>query len=303
MHFKRIEESKKEVISSISKYGKCAEHNYFHFLYKQNPSRECYFFDFGDSKGACAFLSKESKVMTLISDMLAPRSEWGKLLHGFFDFCKKEFGTSKIKIEIDGEFKRVLENEEGLKLNVNYSLDWPVYNLEQVDNELNGRMWKKVRNIRNNFLKGFEIKVHDARNTDARLMNNVLDSWLSKRSTNDYVDVNYYRNAFKDGFSGCDIARAYKINGKISAISAGWRIPNSNCAYYGIGLMDYGIKNLGDFVNIEDILFAKSMGFGFVDLGGSDDNLLKFKKKFRPERIYRTFACTLRGKNGNTGEN
>ena len=295
MHFKRIEESKKEAEASIAKYGRCAEHNYCHFFLKQTPKRESYFFDLGNARGICAFLNKESKIMTIMGEILAPREEWKAIFHNFSDFCKKEFETPKIKIEIDEEFKKDLENEEKIKLSLNYHLDWPVYSLKNIDKELTGKQWKKLRNIRNAFSKDFRVIVKKPGNVNQAQMSNVLDKWLQKRSSNDYVDVNYYKNAIKSSFKGW-FARIYEVNGNISAISAGWKVPNSSCIYFGIGLLDYKIKNFGDFVNVEDLLFAKELGFEFADLGGSDENLLNFKKKFHPDRIYRTFACTIKEK-------
>ena len=295
MHFKRIEESKMEAEGSIAKYGGNAEHNYSHFLFKQNPLRECYFFDLGNSRGVCAFLSKESRIITIIGDILAPREEWKPIFLDFYDFCRKNFETSKIKIEISEAFKKELEKEEKIKLSMNYHLDWPVYSLKNIDRELKGKDWKKLRNIRNAFSKDFKVMVKKPEDVDKAQLSNVLDKWLQKRSSNDYVDVNYYKNAIKSCFKGW-FARIYQVNGNISAISAGWKVPNSSCIYFGIGLIDYKIKNFGDFVNVEDLLFAKEHGFEFADLGGSDENLLNFKKKFHPERIYRSFACTIRAR-------
>ena len=89
------------------------------------------------------------------------------------------------------------------------------------------------------------------------------------------------------------MARALYINNEHCSISGGWRIPNSNDFYCGIGIFNYKYKNLGEFINLDDLLHLKKKGYGNVDFGGSDKATLNFKKKLRPEKIYKTHVFSI----------
>ena len=121
----------------------------------------------------------------------------------------------------------------------------------------------------------------------------VLLSWLKRRNANDKVDKDYYFKLIDNNFEGFDMAKTIYVNGNPSTITAGWKIPNSNDYYSSIGIVDYSYPGLGEVANIDDLNRLKRKGFTYVDFGGSDKVLLYFKKKFKPEKIYKTYTFSI----------
>ena len=89
------------------------------------------------------------------------------------------------------------------------------------------------------------------------------------------------------------MAKTLYVNGKPATITAGWKIPNSNYYYSAIGIVDYSYVGLGEIANIDDLNRLKREGYKCVDFGGSDRVLLRFKKKFKPEKIYKTYIFSI----------
>ena len=121
----------------------------------------------------------------------------------------------------------------------------------------------------------------------------ILLNWLKKRSSRDRIEKAYFLNLMDNNFRGMDMAKTLYVNGKPCTITAGWKIPNSNNYYSSIGILDYSIPGLGEVANIDDLDRLKGKGFEYVDFGGSDKILLDFKKKFRPEKIYKTYIFSV----------
>ena len=83
------------------------------------------------------------------------------------------------------------------------------------------------------------------------------------------------------------------MDNKPCTITAGWRIPNTKNYYSAVGILDYSYPELGEVANMDDLDRLKRKGFDYVDFGGSDETLLSFKKKFRPEKIYKTYIFSI----------
>ena len=49
----------------------------------------------------------------------------------------------------------------------------------------------------------------------------------------------------------------------------------------------------GEIANIDELNSLKRKNFDYVDFGGSDKVLLRFKKKFKPEKIYKTYTFSI----------
>ena len=110
---------------------------------------------------------------------------------------------------------------------------------------------------------------------------------------NDTVDKEYYLNLIDSNFKGVDMAKTMYVDGKPATITAGWKIPNTKDYYSAIGIVDYSFPGLGEIANIDDLNRLKRMGFKYVDFGGSDKILLQFKRKFKPEKIYKTYIFSM----------
>ena len=85
-------------------------------------------------------------------------------------------------------------------------------------------------------------------------------------------------------------------NGKPCTITAGWKMPNTKNYYSSIGILDYSYWDLGEIANIDDLNRLKKEGYEYADFGGSEKALLSFKRKFKPEKIYKTYVFSIVGR-------
>src|SRR3989338_9703613 len=296
--FKNIEKCKPKVVGSINKFGFSPEHNYFNYLYKQTPEKKCFFFDFGGKRGIIAIFNSKNVVWGVVDGILAPKNERIEVFLNFIDHALSRKNSNKISVEAEEEFKaevfKALRNSK-YKASMNYALHWPVVDVQKLDENLKGKEWKKFRNIRNRF-NHLKITVKDPRKMAKQELTRLLFLWLKRRHPRDRVDYSYYLNAIQNNFKGFDMARALFVDNELCSVSAGWKIPNSDAFYCGIGIFNYKYKDIGDFVNLDDLMHIKKMGYRKVDLGGSDKAILHFKKKFKPEKIYKTCIFTVAGK-------
>ena len=131
--------------------------------------------------------------------------------------------------------------------------------------------------------------VKDCKNVPKEELMKILLNWLKKRSSRDRIEKAYFLNLIDNNFRGMDMAKTLYVNGKPCTITAGWKIPNNKNYYSAIGLYNYKYDGLGEMANIDDMTQIKNKKFLFADFGDSTESLLQFKKKFNPERIYKTY--------------
>lgn len=290
-----IVRAKQKVINAINKYGICPDHNYYNYLYMQNANKKCTFFDFGHRKGIIALFNRKNDTWRVINGVFAPNKEKFDIFLTFLNWATSEKKSRRVFVESLEDFKseifKKLKNSH--KCNLNYSLYWPIYNLDDFDEQLSGKRWKKLRNIRNRFQNHFKIEAKNPKRVNKNILKNILFSWTKKRYPRDRVDNTYYLNIIKNNFKGFDVIRAISLNEEICSFSGGWLIPNSDNFYYAIGIFNYKYKNVGDFINLDDLFYIKKLGYKYVDLGGSEKALLHFKKKFKPIKIYKTYFFSI----------
>ncbi len=294
--YKNISKNKQIIIKSIKKFGFSPEHNYYNYFYKQTPHKRCIFFDFGQNKGLMAIFNAKNNVWYVIADVLAPSKERFDVLFKFIDYIFEKKKAKKISIEASEDFKTLVFKKirkSKYKAAMNYSLYWPIYNLSAWDEKLSGRQWKKLRNIRNRFYSNLKVKAKNPRRITNGKLKTLLFSWLKRRHPRDRVDYSYYLNIINNNFQGFEMIRSLFIGKELCSISGGWKIPNSDSFYCAIGIFNYKYKDIGDFINLDDLMHLKKMGYKYVDLGGSDRAILDFKKKFKPERIYKTHIFSV----------
>ena len=291
-----IGKAKQKVVKTIKKYGFSPEHNYYNYLYMQNGSnRKCVFLDFGGDKGIIALFNKSNNTWRVINSVFAPGKERIEIFIKFLDWATINKGSKKVFVESLGDFKSEVfrKLKDTHRFNTSYSLSWPIYNLDSLDMNLSGKDWKKLRNIRNRFFNRFRVQVKNPKSVNKEILKNVLHSWIRKRYPRDRANNYYYLNVIDSGFKGFDIVRSISLNGKVCSFSGGWVIPNNGNFYYSIGIFDYNYKNIGDFINLDDLLHIKKLGWRYVDLGGSDKSTIAFKRKFKPVKIYQTYFFSI----------
>ncbi len=294
-----VVENQKKIKRAVKKYGYFAEHNYMHYLHNETKWDKNIFFDFGKDKCLLAQFCKDNNIWSLFPNgILAPKNERLDLLLEAANYILKKQKAKKFVVEVSEDLRKELLNKFKMKNSFrvcNYTniLYWPMYNMGLWNSKLKGSKWKKLRNIKNRFYKRNKISVRNSKDVPKEELKRILSSWLKKRKDNDRVDKDYYSNLIDNNFKGVDMAKTMYVNGRPSTITAGWKIPNSNNYYSSIGLLDYSYPGLGEAANIDDLNRLKREGYDYVDFGGSDKVLLHFKKKFRPEKIYKTYIFSI----------
>lgn len=290
-----ILKSKQKIIGSINTYGFSPEHNYYNYLYSQNAGKRGVFIDFGKSRGIVAFYNKEKKIWRIINGVFAPEQERFEIFRDFLDWAFNDKDSSKVFVEFQGDFKAELFRKlrSSFKLNTSYCLHWPIYNLDDLDEKLSGKEWKKLRNIRNRFISQYEIKIKNPRKVSKEVLKSILVSWTKRRYQRDRANYGYYINIINNNFEGFDALRAVSLDNETCSFSGGWKVPNSDNFYYSIGIFNYSHKYLGDFINLDDLLHIKKLGYKHLELGGSDNATILFKKKFNPVKIYKTYFFSI----------
>lgn len=281
----------------IRRYGHEPEHHpYLLFYYDVAKGYQITYFDFKEQGGIIAY--RKGGLWRMVSGPItAPHREealFQEALRHIFKNCQ----AKKITLEDWTEESRVkiLKNIGRRNLRATkpfYVLSWPVYDLRELDDALAGKKLKGMRYARNRFLNSHEVAIRDLRAVDTEEAIKLVTSWGKKRSGRDTVYAGEYIRMIENGFPGCDIAHAIFIDAKLSAMSAGWGIPNSKGYYSFLDIHDYSDPYLGEFAGLTHFLEVKKRSYEFLDYGGSDAPLLNFKKKFHPARIYKTYNFSI----------
>lgn len=296
--YDNIMKHQKRIEAGIKKYGHFAEHNYNHYLYSEAKAEKNVFFDFGSGRGVLTRFYQRGNSWSLFPNgILAPKDERLNLLLETADYVLKKKKGKKFAVEVSEDLRKEILKK--LHMNVlracscNYVLYWPLYNMELWDSKLGGSKWKKLRNIKNRFLRKNAVKVVDSIKVPKEKLKEIVAKWLGKRQKNDRVDRDYYYKLIENDFKGMDMAKTLYVNGKPCTITAGWKIPNTKNYYSSIGIFDYSYPDLGEIANIDDLNRLKKEGYEYVDFGGSEKMLLSFKMKFRPEKVYKTYIFSI----------
>ena len=291
-----IAENKEAVEKSLMKHGYAAEHNLFHYLSQEGPHKENVFFHHEAHKGIMARKHRNGLWHTF-SDVLAPEKERMKIFESFLAHIFGTENANKIVVEAHSSFfSDIKKNLPSLyKLcRINYTLHWPVFEMKKWDTALSGKEFKKLRNIKNNFFKLHKVEVVDSASVDREKLKQIVRDWRKSRGGADYAYYHAFLNLIESGFEGIDNARTLVVDGIPSTITAGWKIPNTNNYYSAIGLLNYKFPGLGEAANILDLNELKQQGYDLVDFGGSDEDLLRFKNKFRPSSVYQTHIFSIK---------
>jgi len=288
---KDIENNSKKIQASITRYGFKPEHSYHYYKDEETPAKKNIFINFGNEMGILAQKSKTS--WHTISEVLAPKEKRIDLLLEFLEYGFKKNSIKKAEVEFDDDFRAELFSNsvfnETYRTKHSRTLWWPVFDLKKWDgHKLAGKKWKKMRNIRNSLLKNHKIEFRHPTEFHKAQLKRIVKEWTVSRIGNDRAHPASYYNNIENNFEGFDSATVMVVDGRPCAITAGWKIVNSNNYYSCLGLLNYKYKGIGEVSNLQDLTFLKKQKFHYADFGGSDPPLLEFKKKFRPHKIYKT---------------
>ncbi len=285
----------------IDAYGYSPEHNLEWYEYCRDEGDANIFFESESGEGGVLTMkNKNGKDHYVFCGPLAPPERRLTVLQEYIQDVFQKLQPKKIWLELEPSLRReLLKNlPEGYKANrINYTLTWPVMDLDQFDPELPGGGSKAMRKEKHKFYRNHLVEVQDAKAfEDKQALHQMIDTWIKKRPTNDHVWHARYRNMITGNFAGMDEARVLVVDGKPVGINAGWKMPNSDCYYGGIGIHDYSIEDIGLVLYWEDLIWLKTQGYKQADMGGTFGSSLYFKNKFHPTSWYKTFVFSIEKK-------
>lgn len=279
---------------AIEYYGWAPEHNLFDFIYATDVETEnnCIYFPDG-----CALMAKRhGRTWWLLAEPIAGIERRVPVVVEFLAAVFKNHQAQKVYCELSKETRRGVVKSLPPFLRacrVNYSLQWPIFDLAMFDPELKGNFYKNVRSVKNQFYTKHRVTISPADTAPSAALHSIIDAWSKNRGGRDIVFSEYYHNFVKNRFEGTDSARVIIVDKIARAINGGWRIPNSKRFYKAIGIHDYSLPGLGDIAMIEELTWLKSAGFESADFGGGEASVTNFKKRFGPSEFYKTFYFSV----------
>ncbi|MEK6837589.1 MAG: hypothetical protein AABX69_02970, partial [Nanoarchaeota archaeon] len=285
----------------IEKFGYTPEHNSAYFFNFREPSERNIFLKSDDGYGVFAVYNVKTALVFMVSEALAPREKQVEVLREAIDTCFSKLAVKKFYVQQDEALKVDTLNSfrgSGYRaLRPLFVFYWPVFDMEKWHgDDMTGDDWKKLRNIRNRFYREHSVEVVDSRTVDKAALHRIVDEWTryrklvwSVRQKSDRIYFQQYLNLIDSGFEDTTLAKTLIVDEVPSTITAGWEIPGSQGNYYSaIGICNYRYKNIGEIANLDDLYRLKSIGYRFVDFGGSQKSVLRFKLKFGPSFVYIT---------------
>jgi [ribosomal protein S18]-alanine N-acetyltransferase len=296
----------------FSRYGCAAEHIYecyVNTIRHVDPNATPCILVADDAMGVLAGYEPKTNEYRLFTEILAPPEKKGEILKQFLDYVYSlENKPKKIWLELETETRRnvirALKDTKYKCNDINYTLIWPVFEMDKWDGDLmQGGDWKDMRYYWNKFFRDYKVEFVTADKVNKDEMKNLVYDWKKNRKTGDIAYIDYYIKAIEHDFKGYDVTRIMIVNGKVAAITAGFET-RKGYYYSSIGLYDVNTQRCNDIANMDDLINLKKLGYTTVDFGGIEKKHIDFKKKFRPTRYYKThiFSIVLNG-NGNDKDN
>ena len=286
-----------EIEECIRRNGFAPEHNYGYYQWLEESGKKNIFLKFSDKSGILAQYKSKVSTWYFISMPIAQQKNRLKIFVEALEYIFNNKSAKKVMVELTEELRsQLILALKDSKLRIgrnNFIYFWPVFDMKNWDENLKGKNWKKIRNIRNRFYEEHDVVVRDSQEIHPDKLKKIVNGWLKKRSSIDRPLYHRYLNMINCNFDGADFTRSLIVDGEACSITAGWKIPNSNDYYSGIGLYNYNFEGIGEISNLDDLVFLKKQGFEKVDFGGSGKNLLEFKKKFLPSFIYKTYSFPI----------
>src|SRR3989344_2116312 len=283
-----IKQNQDLIERSMEKYGYCAEHYYYCFLYSIEEWEIPYIFRFDDDSLILAKYDKADNDWYVFVGILAPLGRWVGYFKEFLDYCFEK-GARKVWIELQTYKRKELLAHKLVryKINrINYTLVWPVFRMnEWAGDRMEGKDWKDMRYYWNRFFRDHKVEFKEGKDVPKDELKQMIERWKSERGGKDKVYIDYYMNVIDNDFEGYD-SRIMVVDGKICSITAGYKLPHRNYYYSSLGLNIKEFDRVGEIANMDDLITLKKKGIEIVDFGGGEKHLIEFKKKFKPSYYY-----------------
>ena len=282
---------------AIKKYGYAPEHNFSWYQCQTEKKSKNVFVEFENGAGLLTVEEKEKKECEIFSSPIAPPQHMVALILKYLDHVLCSQKIKKVTLELENDLYK--ESLRALPKNIkarriNYTLTWPVYELEDFDPTLSGNRWKSLRKTKNKFYREHQISVLDAKEyKNKEALHAIIEQWRKTRGAHDRAYHVQYHTFIDRNFEGATEARAFVVDGKPCGINAGWVIPNSKRFYGAVGIHDYSLPGLGDVLYLEDLSWLKAKGYKEANMGGGERALTEFKAKFHPKSYYKTHIFSV----------
>jgi lysylphosphatidylglycerol synthetase-like protein (DUF2156 family) len=277
----------------IAAHGFAAEHNADYFRYYTGEHERRVFFLSAEGYGLMAYRSETGESWELLSEPVAPQHARAALTLEFLNRAFAE-GAREASIELEEHAHRQLIGIVQSRYFVEEieTLVWPLLDLRRFDAGLPGGRNKPLRNACTRFGREHAYAVVDAREAPASQLHAIVEAWATRRPASHEAYTLDYHRLIDDRARTID-AYAFVVDGQPQGLFGGWRIPNSRDYYLHLLLHSYEHWGLGEMVTLSAIHWAKDAGYERMDMGGSDEPLLAFKRRFGAEPAYRTIRARV----------
>ena len=293
--YENIENERERIQGCIQKFGWTSDHNLDWFSVALNrPDGKPAFVELDDGTGI--LFHKYSREWQIWSDPLCDKNLGADKITEFAKFgLNQNMDSVWCNYISDGIYPLLKSKNELVLDKIDYSLDWPVLDMEQFDLALPGGHFKDIRNARNKFNREHKVEVVDFEKSHSDSLHDVVNNWKNTlKEEEKYIYDFWYHNAINHNFRGFKTARILIVDGKPVGFNAGYEVVNNPQRFAGImGIHDYSLTDLGLMLWLEDLEWIKKAGYKALDMQGSeDDGGLKFKMQFNPviERKTDTFS-------------
>jgi hypothetical protein len=275
---------------TIERFGYAPEHNFDWYQFSAEKSDKNVFVADNHGGGLLTMVGKKQSLV--FSSPIAPLERRAKILVEYLEEIFQMPNIQKVEFELETplrkEFLHILP-EHFTPRKIQYSLIWPIMNMRTFDPALPGGHYKALRKEKHKFYRNYAVTVADAKTfEDKKALLAIITDWKKNRPVHDRAYCEEYFNIIEGNFAGTTTARVFMIDGKPAGINAGWMMPNAARFYGALGLHNYSAPNLGRMLYLEDLEYLKQNGYSEVDMGGSWQGGLEFKKEFLPESYYKT---------------
>jgi len=289
--------SNKELIErSILKHGNSAEHYYYCYLYNIEPWEKPYYIRWDDDMAILAKHDTHDDEWYIFVGVLAPEEERTKLLREFLDYVFSK-GAKKLWCEFKTPFRKqtitALKDSQYKVNKINYTLTWPVFDMNQWTGEkMEGKEWKDMRYYWNKLFKNHKVEFREYSPDDKDALKAIVKQWKGERNGTDKTYDHYYLAAINNDFEGYK-TRVIIVDDKICGITAGYTLTNKSYYYSSIGITVKDFDRIGEIANMDDLITLKKQGHEIVDFGGGEKHLTTFKSKFKPTSYYKTHIFSI----------
>jgi hypothetical protein len=277
--------------SCIATHGFAAEHSYDCFKYYTDPDQQRVFFSSSEGYGLMTYVKDKKGAWEVFGEPIAPRESRAEVLASFLGIVFSSPKTQEASFEISAETRTALLKvlPKGLRSRaIKETLLWPVLDMHTYDPLLPGSHSKPLRNTQNRFLREHSYSLVDAGTVEKKVLHNIVDAWKKDRPATHRAYDSEYHKMIDSNFAGTNGGKVLLVDGIPEGMSAGWAIPNSPSYYLALALHSYAYWGLGEILK-----YIKEQGFASVDLGGSDEPLLAFKKNFGELEVYKTHRFAI----------